>query len=155
MTTTTPTPQPPFKTKKAIRDAMTVGSRWAIGEPDGSHELEGVIVRRSSTSRWFIWDGVDLDRPMWLPVGDTRDWAVHADGYVEMTSQTKLRFLAPAPEDLDHARIARLALPRNRKAGPCANCGSEVPVGAGHVRAGATGWEAIHAWDGCLPAAAV
>lgn len=152
--TDTTVPQPPFRTKKSVREAMTLGSRWAMEHLDSDDSYVGTIVRATSTSRWVMWDddGPE-DRPTWLPVGDTKGWVVDDDGFTEGDSGTRLRFVAAAPADVDPAYYARVAMPRNRREGPCVECGGHVPAGEGHVQQSyrTWAWEALHAYGACTP----
>lgn len=143
-----------FRTKKAIKIALAVGSRWAM-EREGSPESYPLtIVRASSSSRWLAFDDAAGDRPTWLPVSDTRDWVVNHDGFTDTYSGVRLRYLAPAPADADPAHYARAALAPNRRAGNCGDCGGHVPAEAGHIRRDMTGWTVLHAYGACAPAAA-
>lgn len=89
-----------FRTKKAVKDAMTVGSRWVM-ERDGSDASYPLtIVRASTTSRWVSFDDdAPGTRPTWLPVGDTCGWEVEADGFTDTYSGVRLRYVGPAEAD--------------------------------------------------------
>lgn len=158
MSQQTSTPVPPFRTKRSVREAMALGSRWARTRTIGEGQLVGTVVRASSTSRWLLWDGLEHSGPEWTSVGNTAGWEVH-DGGFHVDGRT-YTWLAPAPDEINEAKFARMALNPNRRSGPCDECGGEVAARAGHIRerwdseAERRVWVALHPYGECVPASA-
>lgn len=161
---------PPFKTKKSIREALALGSRWRMTHAtlEGVITRSGTIVRASTTSRWIRWDDSDPARegPLHVPVDSSaaRHWVVTESGFYEdgpatAIDPTEVRWelLEPAPADVDHDELRRLArrpVRTNRYPGPCADCGGEVPAGAGRIEAVVRRWYVYHAPGECVPSSA-
>lgn len=157
---TTTASAPPFKTKKSIREALALGSRWRMTHAtlEGVITRSGTIVRASTTSRWIRWDDSDpaQEGPEHLAVDSTaaRYWEVAPNGFYEdgaasAIDPTEVRWelLEPAPATVDHDELRRLAsrpLRPNRYPGRCDTCGGDVQAGAGYVEGIGRRWFIYH-----------